>query len=67
MRALKIILLILGVGLIVFGLIQAFVPETVFKLGPLEVEDQEGLSTETILIIAAGVIALIIGGVIKKK
>lgn len=67
MKALKIILIIIGLGLIVFGLIQAFVPETVFKLGPLEVEDQEGLSTETILMIAVGVVALIIGGIMKRK
>lgn len=67
MKALKIILIIIGIGLIVFGLIQAFVPETVFKLGPLEVEDQEGLNTETLIILAIGVISLIVGGIIKGK
>ncbi len=67
MRILKIIIIIVGIGLIVVGLIQAFVPETVFKLGPLEVEDQEGLSTETLILIGIGIAALIGGGLIKNK
>jgi len=67
MKIFRIILFIVGIGLIVFGLIQAFVPETVFKLGPLEVEDQEGLNSQTLIIIGIGVFALIIGGLIKNK
>jgi len=67
MKAVKIILMIVGIGLIAMGLIQAFVPETVFKLGPLEVEEQDGLSTGTLIIIGFGVLALIVGGVIKRK
>lgn len=67
MKSLKSILLIVGVILITVGLIQAFVPETVFKLGPIEVEEQEGLSTQTIAFIIGGVVALILGGVVKRK
>lgn len=67
MKALKTILMIVGIGLIVLGLVQAFVPETVFKLGPLEVEEQEGLSNQTLVIIGLGVLSLIVGGVIKNK
>lgn len=67
MKALKTILMIVGIGLIVLGLVQAFVPETVFKLGPLEVEEQEGLNNQTLVIIGLGVLSLIVGGVIKNK
>lgn len=59
--------MIVGVGLIVLGLIQAFVPETVFKLGPIEVEEQEGLSNQTLVIIGIGIAALIAGGVVKGR
>lgn len=67
MKALKTILIIVGIGLIALGLFQAFVPETVFKLGPLEVEEQEGLSNQTIVIMGLGVVSLIIGAIIKNK
>lgn len=66
MKTLKTVLIIVGIGLIAWGLIQAFVPETVFKLGPLEVEDQEGLSNQTLIIMGLGVVSLIIGAVIRK-
>lgn len=67
MKSLKTILIIVGVILIAVGLIQAFVPDTVFKLGPIEVEEQEGLSTQTISFIVGGVIALLAGAVIKGR
>ncbi|HLS30902.1 MAG TPA: hypothetical protein VK021_08605 [Flavobacteriaceae bacterium] len=66
MKALKTILIIVGIGLIAWGLIQAFVPETVFKLGPLEVEEEEGLSNQTMVILGLGVLSLIIGAVVRK-
>lgn len=66
MKILKTLLIIVGIGLIAWGLIQAFVPETVFKLGPLEVEDQEGLNNQTLIILGLGVVSLIIGAVIRK-
>lgn len=66
MKTLKTILIIVGIGLIAWGLIQAFVPETVFKLGPLEVEDQEGLNNQTLIILGLGVVSLIIGAIIRK-
>lgn len=67
MKSLKTILIVVGVILIAVGLIQAFVPETVFKLGPIEVEEQEGLSTQTISFMVGGAIALIAGGVLKGR
>lgn len=38
MKILKIVLLIVGVVLIIFGLYNAFVPQQVLDIGPLEVK-----------------------------
>lgn len=65
MKALKIILIVIGIALIAYGLIQAFVPETVFKIGDLKVQDQDGLTTQSIVTMSIGVVLLIIGGIIK--
>lgn len=67
MKILKIVLLIVGVVLIVFGLYNAFVPQTVLNLGPLEVNAKEGMTNQTLGMIGIGVLALIAGALLKNR
>ncbi len=67
MKILKIVLLIVGVVLIVFGLYNAFVPQEVLDIGPLEVNAKEGLSNQTLGMIGIGVLALIAGALLKNR
>lgn len=67
MKILKIVLLIVGVVLIVFGLYNAFVPQQVFNIGPLEVNAKEGLSNQTLGMFGIGVLALIAGALLKNR
>lgn len=67
MKILKIVLMIVGVVLVVFGLYNAFVPQEVVSIGPLEVNAKEGLSNQTLGMIGIGVFALIAGMLIKNK
>lgn len=59
MRILKIILVIVGIALIGFGLYNAFVPQEVLDIGPLEVSAKEGLNNQTLGMIGLGVLALL--------
>lgn len=67
MKILKIVLLIVGVVLIVFGLYNAFVPQQVLDIGPLEVNAKEGLTNQTLGMIGIGVLALIAGAMLKNR
>ena len=67
MKILKLILIIVGVILIAFGLYNAFVPQEVLDIGPLEVSAKEGLSNQTLGMIGLGVVALIAGAFLKNK
>jgi len=67
MKILKIILLIVGIVLIVVGLYQAFVPQQVLDIGPLEVNAKEGLSDQTLGMIGLGVITLLAGALLKNR
>lgn len=67
MKILKIVLLIVGVILIVFGLYNAFVPQQVLDIGPLEVNAKEGLTNQTLGMIGIGVLALIAGLLLKNR
>lgn len=67
MKILKIVLLIVGVVLVIFGLYNAFVPQEVVSIGPLEVNAKEGLSNQTLGMIGIGVLALIAGALIKNR
>lgn len=67
MKILKIALLIVGVVLVVMGLYQAFFPETIVSLGPLEVNKTEGLSNQVLGMIGIGVLALLAGAFIKNR
>lgn len=67
MKILKVVLLIVGVVLVIMGLYQAFVPQQVLDIGPLEVNAKEGLSNQTLGMIGLGVIALIAGALLKNR
>lgn len=67
MKILKIMLLIVGVVLIVFGLYNAFVPQTVVDFGPLEVNAKKGMTNQTLGMIGIGVMALLAGGLLKNR
>lgn len=67
MKILKTVLLIAGVVLIIFGLYNAFVPQAVVDIGPLEVSAKEGLSNQTLGMIGIGVLALLGGALLKNR
>jgi uncharacterized membrane protein YobD (UPF0266 family) len=67
MKILKLVLVIVGVVLIAFGLYQAFVPQEVLDIGPLEVSAKEGLSNQTLAMIGLGVVALVAGAFLKNR
>ncbi|MGJ8666774.1 MAG: hypothetical protein ACSHW7_10435 [Patiriisocius sp.] len=67
MKVLKTVLMIVGVVLIVLGLYNAFVPQEVLDIGPLEVSAKEGLSNQTLGMIGLGVVALVAGAFLKNR
>lgn len=67
MKILKVVLLLVGVILIIFGLYSAFVPQTVFSLGPIEANAKEGLNNQNLGMIGIGVLALIGGALLKNR
>ncbi|RFN58632.1 hypothetical protein [Marixanthomonas ophiurae] len=67
MKVLKLILIVVGILLIVFGLYNAFVPQEVVDIGPLEVSAKEGLNNQTLAMIALGVLALLAGVFVKNR
>ncbi|MFC7358516.1 hypothetical protein ACFQO1_12515 [Jejudonia soesokkakensis] len=67
MKILKLVLVIVGIVLIVLGLYQAFVPQQVVDIGPLEVSAKEGISNQTLGMIGLGVVALIAGAFLKNR
>lgn len=67
MRILKTVLLLVGVVLIVFGLYNAFVPQEVLDIGPLEVSAREGLNNQTLGMIGLGVLALLAAVFAKNR
>ena len=67
MKILRTVLIIVGIVLIGFGLYNAFVPQEVLDIGPLEVDAKEGMSNQTLAMIGLGVVALIAGAFIKNR
>ena len=67
MKILKIVLMFVGVVLVILGLYNAFVPQEVVSIGPLEVNAKEGLSNQTLGMIGIGVFALIAGVLIQNR
>jgi hypothetical protein len=67
MKILKTALLVVGIVLIAFGLYNAFVPQEVLDIGPLEVSAKEGLSNQTLGMIGLGVLALLAAVFTKNR
>lgn len=65
-NVLKIVLLIVGVGLIGYGVYTLITPEFAIDAGPLQVKAQ-GDKTQPIAMIAFGVLALIGGLAFNKR
>ena len=63
---LKIVLLVIGVGLIGYGVYQLVTPEFAIDAGPLQVE-AHGDNTQSYAMIAFGVLALIGGLAFNKR
>lgn len=64
---LKNVLIIIGIILIAFGLYNAFVPQEILDVGPLEVSAKEGLSSESLMLIIIGVASIIGGAFLGRK
>jgi|TARA_R100000479_G_scaffold85403_1_gene41581 Na+-transporting methylmalonyl-CoA/oxaloacetate decarboxylase beta subunit len=67
MKILKVILIVVGIVLIAVGLYNAFVPQELVDVGPLEVSAKKGLNNQTLGMIGLGVLALIAGTFIKQR
>lgn len=67
MKILRIVLILVGLVLIVFGLYSAFVPQQLVSIGPLEVNAKEGMTNQTLGMIGLGVISLIAGALLKNR
>jgi len=64
-NTLKIVLLVVGILLVVYGLYSLFTPEVSMQAGPLKVEAQ-GDNTQAYAMIVLGILALV-GGVAFNK
>jgi len=65
-NTLKIVLLILGFGLIGYGLYTLITPEVSLQAGPLKVEAQ-GDNTQSYAMIGLGVLSLVGGLAFRKR
>ncbi|MFT5435403.1 MAG: ABC-type glycerol-3-phosphate transport system permease component [Ulvibacter sp.] len=67
MRILKLVLVIVGIVLIVFGLYNAFMPQEVLSIGTFEVSAEDGLTNQTLGMIGLGVLALLAAVFAKNR
>jgi len=67
MKILKLVLVIVGVVLIIFGLYNAFMPQEVLSIGSLEVPLEQGLTNQSIGMIGLGVLALLAAVFAKNR
>jgi len=65
-NTLKIVLLIVGILLIIYGFYTLFTPEVSMEAGPLKIEAQ-GDNTQSYAMIGLGILALIGGLAFKKR
>ncbi|WP_373057096.1 LPXTG cell wall anchor domain-containing protein [Zunongwangia sp. H14] len=65
-NVLKIVLLLVGVGLIAYGLYAVITPEFAINAGPLKVEAHED-NTQSYAMIGFGVLALIAGLAFRRR
>ena len=67
MKILKLVLVIVGVILIVFGLYNAFMPQEIISIGSFEISSKEGLTNQTLGMIGLGVLALLAAVFAKNR
>ncbi len=67
MKILKLVLVIVGIVLIIFGLYNALVPQEVLSIGTFEVSSEEGLTNQTLGMIGLGVLALLAAVFAKNR
>ena len=67
MKILKLVLVIVGVVLIIFGLYNAFMPQEVLSIGTFEVSAEEGLTNQALGMIGLGVLALLAAVFAKNR
>ena len=65
-NTLKIVLLIVGIFLVIYGLYTLFTPEVSMQAGPLKIEAQ-GDNTQAYAMIGLGILALIGGAAFGKR
>jgi|TARA_B110000503_G_scaffold35545_2_gene58073 hypothetical protein len=58
MKILKFVLVIVGVGLVLVGLYNAFMPQEVLSIGSLELSLEQGLTNQSTGMIGLGALAL---------
>ena len=67
MKILKLVLVIVGVVLIIFGLYNAFMPQEVLSIGSFELSSEEDLNNQSLGMIGLGVLALLAAVFAKKR
>lgn len=67
MKILKLVLVIVGVVLIIFGLYNAFMPQEVLSIGTFKVSAEEGLTNQSLGMIGLGVLALLAAVFAKNR
>lgn len=67
MKILKIVLILIGIALIVFGLYNAFIPQEIVSVGSVGANTKEGFSNQTLGMIGIGIFAFFAGMLIKNR
>jgi uncharacterized membrane protein HdeD (DUF308 family) len=65
-NTLKIVLIVIGILLLVYGLYNLFTPEVSMQAGPIKVETQ-GDNTQAYAMIGLGILSLIAGAAFQKR
>lgn len=65
-NTLKIVLIVVGILLLVYGLYTLFTPEVSMQAGPIKVEAQ-GDNTQAYAMIGVGILSLIAGAAFGKR
>jgi hypothetical protein len=67
-NSLNIILLVVGVILIGYGLYTILSPNTIIEVGPIQIkENDNGIDTQSVIIIGLGILSIAGAILLKKK
>jgi hypothetical protein len=67
MKILKLVLVIVGIVLIVFGLYNAFMPQEVLAIGTFVVSTEKDVTNQSLGMIGLGVLALLAAVLAKNR